>query len=285
MEKALQEYQLSEDGRQPVHQPRAGASPKSLTVYEVFRVIDGVPLFLEAHLSRLRRSIGLAGRVFQPGDRELKRAIAELIYHNDLESGNVKLEVAWETKAIAEKGKFAAYIIPHTYPSEEQYHSGVALGLLAAERNNPNAKTEQKALRTRANALMAEHRWYEVLLVDRHNRITEGSRSNFFLVCAGEVLTPPARSVLPGITRSIVIHLCQQLGLPFCESELPRTWINDAEAAFLTGTSPGVLPVAQIGDKRLPPDHPWLLALKQAYDRRVAVYIQAKKSGGIEGWE
>jgi branched-chain amino acid aminotransferase len=54
----------------------------------------------------------------------------------------------------------------------------------------------------------------------------------------GKILTPPlAASVLPGITRSTVFQLAEDLGLPLSEALIPREMLYIADEVFFSGTA------------------------------------------------
>ncbi len=62
---------------------------------------------------------------------------------------------------------------------------------------------------------LQESKAYEALLVNEEGYITEGSRSNVFLIKDGVIYTPADRDVLLGITRAKVIDLIRDYGFPF----------------------------------------------------------------------
>jgi branched-chain amino acid aminotransferase len=78
----------------------------------------------------------------------------------------------------------------------------------------------------------------EGIALDTNGYLSEGSGENLFLVRGGTLYTSPlANSVLNGITRSSVIQLANQLGIPVVEQALPRELIYIADEAFFTGTA------------------------------------------------
>lgn len=74
--------------------------------------------------------------------------------------------------------------------------------------------------------------------LDVNGYLSEGSGENLFLV-RGDVLytTPLANSVLNGITRSSILQLAKQLGIPVVEQALPREMLYICDEAFFTGTA------------------------------------------------
>ena len=70
-------------------------------------------------------------------------------------------------------------------------------------------------------------------LLHRDGIVTEGSSSNMFGVKNGTVYTHPATNlILNGITRQVVLGLCQELGIPVEKSRLHMKkrlkWMNSS---------------------------------------------------------
>lgn len=231
----------------------------------------GVPLFAEAHMERLRRSAQLAGRTGPVPLEEMIRGLKALADANGVYDGNIKLLMSWaDPRGPAE---WAACFIPHKYPTREDYAGGVSLALMEAERFNPNAKVVNTPLRERADHTIQAKGVYEVLMIDREGFIAEGSRSNCFFVRSGRLATPPVQQVLPGITRAHVIDICRELELTVREQPAHITELSTMDAVFITGTSPGVLPVSRIEANSFPADHPLVSAIGAAYEQRVQEYL------------
>jgi len=239
-------------------------------IYEVLRVSQGVPLFLEDHLDRFFQSAKIAGENILFSTQQIETLLNELIQKNNVFNGNVLLSC---------KENLKAFFIPHVYPSDEQYKTGVTCGLLEAERNNPNAKLFQTTVRMQANKMLEEKGFYEVLLVNHTGNITEGSRSNVFFINGNKLVTPPAKQVLPGITRLKTIQLALDSGLTVSEKDIPIKNLTSFSAAFLTGTSPKILPVKQVEKVLFNPQNEIVRALMQKYDSFTERYIQAKRVG------
>ncbi len=237
-------------------------------IYEVIRVVDSIPLFLEDHLDRFYHSAGLAGKSIRFSREEIVLFIADLITGNRISAGNILLSC---------KDRLKAFFIPHAYPEEAWYTTGIDCGLLHAERENPNAKIFQTTVRQKADALIEQHGYYEVLLVDTSGHVTEGSRSNLFFIQGDTLVTSPGRGVLLGITRQKVIRLAAQSGMPFREAEIRLNDLSRFEAAFITGTSPKVLPVATIDSMKFDAGNSYLQRIRRLYDDLIAGYISSHR--------
>jgi len=163
------------------------------------------------------------------------------------------------------------------FEEADAYEAGVRCGVLHAERITPNAKVLETSVRQQANRLIRDEGYYEVLLVDHEGRITEGSRSNVFFIQGDCLVTPPGHEVLLGITRQKTIQLAKNLGMPFREAEVKLEKLNGFQAAFLTGTSPKILPLSQIGDRRLNPQNSLMQQLRLEYDELIREYIRTNR--------
>lgn len=98
--------------------------------------------------------------------------------------------------------------------------------------------------------------FHDVLLLDEHGHVAESSTQSFFVVSAGVLRTAPLDVVLAGITRKAVIELARDEGIDVKVEALPRSLVDCADEAFLTGTTTNVWPVAQIDALDLPPPVP-----------------------------
>lgn len=242
-------------------------------VYEVLRAMEGKPLFATDHFERFQNSCHLLGinTTFDPSF--FLGQLHELIRLNDLKEGNIKVEL---NRYASGETQLLFYPIPHQYPSPEQYQKGVLAGVLHAERSNPQAKVAQLPVREKANLLIRENNWFEVLLVDHEGCITEGSRSNVFFIRDGIFYTPPTHKVLSGITRKKVLECIERNGMSWRETDIPLADMGQFEAAFLTGTSPKILPIARIADTVFEEKHPQLRRLMAAFDRLIQDSISEK---------
>ena len=263
--KPIQNYFISDGVLKPVNQ--FVVSENEGGIYEVIRVVNGIPLFFEEHINRFYFSANLAGKKIPLNKTELKNQLNQLIFANDCLFGNV---------LISSKIKLKMFFILHNYPNEVLYKQGVNTGILNAERNNPNAKVFQTSVRQLANEIIQKNNLYEVLLEDNSGRITEGSRSNVFFIKAKTIFTPPAQNVLKGITREKTILLIKTEKIDFSETEIYSKNLAFYEAAFLTGTSPKLLPIKTINGFQFNPENSILQLLIKKYNLLIGEYVKER---------
>ena len=87
----------------------------------------------------------------------------------------------------------------------------------------------------------------EGIALDTQGNLSEGSGQNLFLVRDNILYTPPlSAAVLPGITRSTVITLAQDLGFTVLEQVLPREMLYISDEAFFVGTAAEITPIRTV---------------------------------------
>lgn len=240
-------------------------------VYEVIRVREGIPLFLEDHLRRFRAFALAVGIPLTDSDDILINRLYQLIDKNGAFDQNIKL--IWN-KDIG----LLAFFTKSSYPPASHYQNGIKTTLLNLEREDPNIKIQREAYQKTVLAEREKTGSYEVLLVDQEGNVTEGSRSNLFVVKGDKLYTSPAKNVLLGIVRSKVVAICQQQQIDIIEQNVPVTELNTIDGAFISGTGNDVLPIASIDSIPLESiKKPVISSIMREYDRLVKQYIASKK--------
>ena len=237
------------------------------TIYEVIRIMKGKPLFMEEHLERLKQSGLTLGMSMEGIEAAVAEDMKQVVAHCEIEDNNLKIVAGY-----LESGAFSYVVFPvkSFYPPEGYYENGVKTVLMHVERENPNAKVINTELSAKVDNLRETSDIFEGLLVDSGGRITEGSRSNVFFIKGDRLLTPKSSHVLLGITRQKLLAVVQELGIAFEETEIRASEAHLFDACFITGTSIGLLPVAQIDDQKInSPGNPILKKLQEGYDRIV----------------
>lgn len=239
------------------------------SLYEVMRIIDGKPLFLQKHLERLKNSAKITNQQLWLTIDEIKEKIVQLIKVNEVNIGNLKVIFNFD-----EKNTFAAYFVKHNYPEEKDYINGVKTILYHGERKNPNAKVVNMDFRRLVDKEIKEKKAFEAILVDRNGYITEGSKSNIFMIKGEKVMTCPLEDVLPGITRNTIIEICRQIGFEVSEEKLDYRNIRDLDALFISGTSPKVLPISEVDNIKFESSkNEIILKIMKSYDKVVKMDI------------
>ena len=89
--------------------------------------------------------------------------------------------------------------------------------------------------------------YIEGIALDTNGYVSEGSGENIFIIRNGEIFTPPlSSSILPGLTRDSVLHICKDLNLKVTQRMVPREMLYIADEVFFTGTAAEITPIRSI---------------------------------------
>ena len=197
---------------------------------------DGAAVFrLDAHVRRLfdsakiyRMDHGLDTEEFEDAVLETIRAnayracyVRPLIYRGYHSLGVNPFSCPVEAAILV--WEWGAYL------GEEALEHGVDVQVSSWGRGAPNRfPAVAKATANYANSQLIKmeatlNDYAEGIALDPRGFVSEGSGQNIFAVRDGVLTTPPlADSILPGITRDVVITLARDLGIPLREETLPR---------------------------------------------------------------
>lgn len=246
----------------PIEEFPESIAEESGLAYEVIRVNNSIPLFVNEHLLRLNNSLQI-GSFPKCSINNIEKQICNLIKKNGVGEGNLKIVIRVGKESIIPY----LYFIPHRYPSVLQIEKGVKTILQYDTRSIPTAKFSDWKIRGAANKIIDSKNVYETILVNDKDNITEGSRSNVFFIKGGKLFTAPDKVVLPGITRDKVIALAEAAGVNIYYNIVNINDLSNYDACFLTGTSPGVLQIRKINEVNFEINHPVYMLLQEEYKK------------------
>jgi branched-chain amino acid aminotransferase len=232
-------------------------------VFESMRAVGGVVFRRERHLDRLLRSADAIGLDLLAARPALSAAADEVLEANDLADARLRITV---TRGAGRPGDYVEALGPPTTVvsaaaflglDEELYRNGVRVTIprrrqIPPDSLDPAIKSISRLASVLARREAKQRGALEAVLLDGGGHLTEGTASNLFLVVMDRLLTPPAPAGgLPGITREAVVELARAAGIEVGEERLPAGLLAEAQEAFLTNTSWGVLPVVQADEQRI----------------------------------
>lgn len=241
-----------------------------INVYEVIRVINSIPLFLEDHCKRFSNSLIGKGIDFDCTTTKLRLQLENLIIENKLKEGNIKIVYHFEH---AGESFLIIYPVRHIYPSKENYQSGVFAVSIEEERPDPEFKNWRPDFKARIKKLKEASGAFEVILVTHDGIITEGSQSNLFFVKDNKIITARSERILHGITRKYVYEICKNLKIDIIEKDLKTRDLSNFESAFISGTSPKILPLNRIDGFRFNPDNMLLRRIMDNYEESIHTFL------------
>ena len=231
-------------------------------VFDFFKTINGVPVFLEDHLDRLYRSADQMRLDFGYDRDALKAMLFELMGMNNLPFSGVKITV---TGGYAEDGYSLAK--PNVLITQQPlllYNDANASPLKIVsyehQRQMPHIKTIDYLMAIWLQPFIKLNQADDVLY---HNNgvITECPRSNFFIVTDDDVLVTPANNVLHGITRMQILrhlkHICT-----IEERNITLDEVYKAKEAFVSNSSKNILPVVKVDQHKIGTGEPGPLTMR-----------------------
>ncbi len=251
---------------------------EGLSVYEIVRVKDGIAIFLEDHIRRLYHSLELEQLVIKENERDLKEQVGKLISNNPIREGKIKFVVNFYRYPQSQEYNLWLYYNHYGPPEPHQYKEGVDTTLCTAVRNDPNVKMLNTEARLTADRKISESSVYEAILVDGDGYVTEGSRSNVFFISENTLVTPPDEMVLQGIARGKILEICREHHLDLRLRSVHQDELNNYDAAFLTGTTPKILPIRRMDGIVFSVENRFMAFLMEAYDGKINQYINNGKS-------
>lgn len=225
-------------------------------VYEVIRTYRGIPFELAAHLDRLQRS-AMALSLPQPYSRgQWTQWIHQGLSQAGYQDAKIYLQI---TRGVAPRDHaFPSGIAPTVVMTVREFHplavqvrqEGVTAGTCQDLRWG---RCDIKSVNLLANVLAREESKktgvFEAILV-KDGLVTEGSVSNVMAVQSGTIVTAPeGPRILSGVTRTVVLGLAKQEGIPVEERFLSVGSLYAADEVFLTGTTLEVLGVVRVDGK------------------------------------
>ena len=149
----------------------------------------------------------------------------------------------------------AAILVWHwgAYLGEKALEDGVDVQISSWGRGAPNRfPSVSKSTANYANSQLIKmeatlNGYSEGIALDPRGFVSEGSGQNIFVVRDDIITTPPlADSILPGITRDVVITLANEMGFTIREETVPRETLYIADEVFFTGTAAEISPIRTI---------------------------------------
>jgi D-alanine transaminase len=228
-------------------------------VYEVIPVYGGRLFRLAHHLQRLSSSLE-AIRIGTPmGDAEWQNLLEQVVERNGGGDCSVYLQV---TRGVAAKRDhaFPAGVTPTVFMMSSPMGAGrdidreagihaVTLDDIRWDYCNVKAITLLPNVLLRQQAIEAEAA--EAILI-KDGFATEGAASNLFIVRGDLLVTPPkSPSLLPGITRDLILELAASHGIPFREADITLEELTGADEIWLTSSTREISPVTRLDDRSI----------------------------------
>ena len=208
------------------------------SVFETIRTYNHKVFRLNDHLARLYVSADIIGMKSDWNFKKTYQAVAEALEKSDFKEAKIRVILTRKDLVIT--------VEKHTPKPVAYYKNGISLVTFLGKRNTPRAKILSDTFCYLAKQHAKRCGAVEALLVDSKSYVRECAYSNIFWVNDGKLFTTN-KDVLYGITRDTVIELskkCHFDGIKY------KTLLR-ADEIFITQTSGGILPVAEIDGHKI----------------------------------
>lgn len=222
-------------------------------VFDFMRTYHGRPFKLREHLLRLERSAQHIELDLPKPLNAIEEIVCETLRRNALPEANLRVVVTGGVSSDGitppEEPGLIVLVTPVKHYPAECYEHGVKVITVETERYIPGAKTINYIpailAMNRAKAAGA----IEALYINRHGHILEGTTTNFFIFQGDQFITP-GDEILPGVTRSVVLEVAQDL---FEVIERPITFddLARSDEAFISASNKEIMPVHHVDDQQI----------------------------------
>ena len=225
-------------------------------IYEVFALIDGQMLDVDAHLKRLELSLEKINLASPVSYSALLVILNETIRANNIRDGLVYMQIT--------RGRAARN---HAYPAVSQPVLSVTVRPINETHRRHVAETGIKVISTEdqrwkrcdiksisllpnvmAKQAAVEADAQEAWMIDVEGFVTEGASTTAWIVDeSGKLRTRPlANDILDGITRQMLLSLIDELQLELDETPFTIDEAYSSNEAFSTASSLIVMPIIEI---------------------------------------
>lgn len=243
-------------------------------LFETMLVSNAKPFRWTQHMERLEAGARFLGIKIPFSRDALGKFAAELIAKNEMRDALLRLTLSrgLGVRGYSPKGADKPVLVMTLHPfagtttgAALRWRAHTSSFRLPAGEPLAQFKTCNKLAQILARAEAESSGADEALLLNTDGFIVEGASSNLFWIMRGEVCTPPlATGILAGVTREVVHELCGKLKLNYREATVRPEVLAQADAAFLSLSSHGIIELTSIDGNPLG-SSPLTTLLSQAY--------------------
>ncbi len=245
-------------------------------LFETMRVAGGKVFRFAQHLERLSRGADFLKIKLPFTPKEIQKFATQLIAKNELSEAVLRVTLTrgpgggrGYTTKDANQPTLAMTL--HPLPPADT-DEPILWSLITSSFRVPagdalaSFKITSKVLNVLARAEAEEQGADEALLLNTNGEVAETAGGNIFWVYQDKICTvPTGRGVLPGITRAVVLEICQSLGLETNKRVIKPEHLRNAEGIFITQSALGIVLVVSFDGSPVVPS-PLVDQIASAYN-------------------
>ena len=231
-------------------------------LFETMRVFNGRPFRMAQHLERMVRGANYLKIPLPLTPKELQQFAGQLIEKNKMPDAVLRVTL---TRGSGNRGYspkdagppnvvMTMHEIEPIDPANPPRWSMVTSSFqIPASDPLASFKTTNKLLQVAARAEAEAKDADEALLVNTNGEVAEAAGANLFWIYHDKICTTPTgRGALPGITRAVILEICQVLGLQTNKRVIKREALKNAEAIFLSQSALGLVSIVNLDGDPVP---------------------------------
>jgi branched-subunit amino acid aminotransferase/4-amino-4-deoxychorismate lyase len=223
---------------------------RGYAVFDFFRTVNGVPLFLNDHFDRLYASAEAMHLPMKKSRVELSVIIRELIKRSALTEAGIRIMLTGGESSDSYHPAEPNLLIscnPLKTATQADFEKGYSVITHEYQRELPHVKSINYLMAVWLQPMLKEKQADDILYYNKES-ITEFPRSNVFIITADNKLVTPANKILKGITRKNILLLAADI-LPVEERDISIDELINANEVFLTSTSKRIMPIIKADNK------------------------------------
>lgn len=224
----------------------------------VYKTTQGRALLkLDEHIKRLIDSFSIFEAPLPWKFNQIKQAVIDTVRANDIDQGYVRPIIFFGSESLhIDPRTCSVHMAIIVVPFSTFKTKAITVMTSPIKRICPQSFDVAKKINGHyINSVHAHqnarlHGYDEALLLDHNGYVAECSIANIFMVDKqGIVKTPALGSILPGITRAIVLELANRLGLQAQEKSITYNNLVNAAELFITGTAAEIMPISKLDNQ------------------------------------
>lgn len=231
-------------------------------VFEGIRAYNGKVFRLKEHVDRLfdsAKAIDLEPEITKD---EMGEIIKDTLRKNNLKNAYIRPIISRGKGGMGldprkcEKPTVVCAAVEWGAMYGDLYETGLSAVTVCVRRNPPDTLPPNiKSLNYLNNILGKIEANYkggdEAIFLDRTGKLAEGSGDNLYLVKNGVLYTPPTINNLKGITRMVILEVCEKIGLKAEICELGLFDLYTADEVIVSGTAAELCAIVKIDGRKI----------------------------------
>jgi branched-chain amino acid aminotransferase len=225
-------------------------------VWEGLRVYKGRIAALHGHLQRLQDSAKALAFASVPASDEIRDAIFKTLAANGMrDETHIRLTLTRGEKTTSGMNpRFnqsgCCLIVLAEWKPPVYSDNGIRVITASTRRNSPQCLDSKIHHGNLLNNILASIEANvagvdSAIMLDIDGFVSETNDTNLFIVNDDEVRTPYADSCLPGLTRRMILDICNAQGIAATECRLSVTEVYTADEVFTSGTMGELTPILE----------------------------------------